>query len=117
MTVNVNTNCSSLLGNNSDTVDEQESKYILFNKCISQFENQDTEINKLNNHKIYENDSIEKNYKKNKRILNRYKNKKLTYDEELINNKKTINFLVIENRITLGVIILLIFLIYKYILK
>lgn len=117
MTTNYNTNCNSLLGNGSDFVDGQKNKYSLYNDCISQLENQHTQINKLNNNKIDENDNIEKNYKKNKRILNRYKNKKLTYDEELINNKRTINFLVIENRITLGVIILLIFLIYKYILK
>jgi hypothetical protein len=117
MTVNFNTNCSSLLGNNSDTVDEQENKYILYNDCISQLEKTQLKLQKINKDKIHRNMKGEKKYQKKKKILNTYKNKKLTYDEELINNKKTINFLVIENRITLGGIILLIFLIYKYILK
>ena len=117
MTISLDTKCTAFLGNNSDTVEDRDSKYKLYNNCISEVINQEKEFENYNDKKINENVIIEKNYEANKKILKEYKNKKLTYDEELINNKKTINFLVIENRITLGVIILLIFLIYKYILK
>ena len=43
--------------------------------------------------------------------------KELTYNEEFKNNKRLIKFIVLENRIIFIVILLLIFLIYKYILK
>lgn len=111
-----NTNCN-LLGDTTDSVEDQEGKYKLYNNCINGIISQQNEFEKNNKNKINENEDIEQKHNNNKIALKKYKNKKLTYDEELINNTKTINFLVIENRIILGVIILLIFLIYKYILK
>ena len=117
MTDKLNTNCNSFLGNVSNNISEKKDKYELYNNCISNLIEQENEFEDYNSKRLSENEDILDVLSVNRETIKTYKNKKLTLDEELINNNKTINFLVVENRITLGVILLLFFLIYKYILK
>lgn len=117
MATNFDTRCKVLLGNTSNTIQGKEDKYNLYSNCISELNHRESQFEKYNKKKISEIDDAENVLFRKKGTLKKLKNKKLTFDEELISNKTTINFLVTENRITLGVILLLIFLIYKYILK
>tara|TARA_Y100001980_G_C14427150_1_gene216581 strand:- start:460 stop:804 length:345 start_codon:yes stop_codon:yes gene_type:complete len=106
--------CSSLLDLTTDTILGDKSKYDLHRNCMNDM---NFDISK---HMEEQNKKFrikEKKYRENKHKLKRYNKKKNTFIEELNNNANIINFLVVENRIILGVIILLIFLIYKYILK
>ena len=106
--------CSSLLNSNSELILGDKSKYDLHRDCMNDM-NFDISKHMSEQNKKFK--IKEKKYRENKHKLRRYNKKKNTFIEELNNNTNIINFLVIENRIILGVIILLIFLIYNYILK
>tara|TARA_R110002072_G_scaffold128691_2_gene266715 strand:- start:751 stop:1089 length:339 start_codon:yes stop_codon:yes gene_type:complete len=107
-------NCDSLL---SDKIIDDNTKFDLYEYC--------TREGKKFNHKLYNinnknSQNLERKihkYEKSKTTLDKLKENTQTLQEELKNNKNIINFLVIENRIIFFVILLLIFLIYKYILK
>ena len=108
-------NCDSL--NNSKISLDDKTKYDLYDHCIKYSKDFNTNLHKKNKKK---NDDLNENintYNQSKIKLDNLKENKVTLDEELINNKNITQFLVIENRIIFAVIILLIFLIYKYILK
>lgn len=112
MSYNESDDCKSYLINNSALL-EDKTKFDLFERCM----NKDYDISEYLEKKDSEQQNKNRIYKINKRILKKYNNKKNTFREELINNKNVINFTIIENRIIVTTILLLIFLIYKYILK
>ena len=112
MSYNEDDNCKSYLINNSDLL-EDKTKFDLFKKCM----NKDYDISEYLEKTRKEQQKKNRIYKINKNIVKKYNNKKKTFDEELINNKNVINFTIIENRIIVAATLLLIFLIYKYILK
>lgn len=112
MSFNEDDDCKSYLINNSNSL-EDKTKFDLFEKCM----NKDYDISEYLEKKDFEQHKKNINYEMKKLILKEYNEKKDTFDEELINNKNTINFTIIENRIIFATLLLLIFLIYKYILK
>lgn len=108
-------NCDSL--NNSKISLDDKTKYDLYDHCMKYSKDFNYELDKTNKGKQKELNEVINIYKTDKKTLHDLKENKETLDEELINNKNITQFLVIENRIIFAVIILLIFLIYKYILK
>lgn len=114
MAQNQDNECSLLLKPNSELTIDEKSKYDLHYKCLNDI---NFDISKHMEEKIKQHNTNKNIYNKNKHKLKIYNKKKNTFNEELNNNRNIINFLVVENRIILGVIILLIFLIYKYILR
>jgi hypothetical protein len=107
-------NCDSLL---SDKIIDDKTKFDLYEYCTKEGQIYNEKLNNINKKNFNNLDNEIKNYEESKKTLDNLKENTQTLQEELKNNKNIINFLVIENRIIFAVILLLIFLIYKYILK
>ena len=108
-------NCDTLT--NSKISLDDKTKYDLYNHCMTNSKKFNTKLHHKNKKNESELNKNIGNYEDNKKTLHDLKEIKQTFDEELTNNKNITQFLVIENRIIFAVIILLIFLIYRYILK
>lgn len=112
MTLYKSINDCYFLNMNNDILVSDTIKSEIYNNCIEKTKYDISLKKKLDNYKIKKD-----KYEDKKKILSNLRNNKISIDEELNNNSSIINFLVVETRIILGVLILLIFLIYKYILK
>jgi hypothetical protein len=112
MTLYKSINNCYLLNKNDDTLVSDSLKTELYNDCTEKTKYDISLKKKLDDYKLKKH-----KYKDKKKRLNKLRNNKISIDEELNNNSSIVNFLVVETRIILGVLILLIFLIYKYILK
>ena len=94
-----------------------KNKYDIYENCLKHYNKviDDRDLNM--NEKYNDQTSLNTKYGFLKDKVSALKKKDLTYNEEFKNNKRLIKFYVLENRIIFIVILLLIFLIYKYILK
>lgn len=108
-------NCELLLKDDIKIYDK--NKYDIYEKCLLHNNGVISSRKNAMKDKFNKQHLLNSKYTKLKKNLLSLEEKELTYSEEFNSNKQLIKFIVLENRIIFIVILLLIFLIYKYILK